>query len=547
MSKSFLTVEDVNSTIFNNQKGFLYEIPIQILSDEFSNVHFDFCKVSRSKSGSNYTYIIEVNNSYWNGEYYFKQANGTYINSVGSWSNNKLTFTTTVKDIVFVVYLNNLNTSFSVRRITHIPYPFDINHKATLKDIDKWVTYKYFNLIDNTLKTGELHLKKGLFDWSVGWVYFYYVGTLIKSDFQFDCTQSLTLGKINTVKLGALSDYKPNGDMIGTNVPSIQVLYNDTYIPVTFNSDLNDYVFELDLTDKQTEGKVRFNVIVDTNDVLNNTETEVTLNSTFETINNESKLRTLFHNGGIGRLGANITLTNDITLDKDVLIIGNGKTINMQSHKIIVPTERTFKASETLFTNGYNTIQQYPMSTVELTDCTFTNCTGLGSVIDCQLDMESLEVENDFTTNITGCTFTNNDLCILHGGELNIENCTVTGKIGNPSYPYFLYQTDGNATILQSNFNLSSNTQISTDIEFNSCIFICGETAIINGYDHTQLQNNNITAFTTTQRNSSTINVTYYYPTISDYITLQSDKGYCHSVSDIDFIFKSNVNVSRSG
>lgn len=187
------------------------------------------------------------------------------------------------------------------------------------------------------------------------------------------------------------------------------------------------------------------------------------------------------------------------------------------------------------------------MSTVELTDCTFTNCTGLGSVIDCQLDIESLKVENDFTTNITGCTFTNNDMCILHGGELNIENCTITGKIGNPSYPYFLYQTDGNATILQSNFNLSSNTQISTDIEFNSCIFICGETATINGYDHSQLQNNNITSFTTTQRNSSTINVTYYYPTISDYITLQSDNGYCHSVSDIDFIFKSNVKVSRSG
>ena len=288
-------------------------------------------------------------------------------------------------------------------------------------------------------------------------------------------------------------------------------------------------------------------MIVDTNDVLNATETEVTLNSSFETINNESKLITLFKNGGIGRLGSNITLTNDLTISKDVLIIGNTKTINMNSHKIIVPTDKTFKSENTVYTNGYNTIQQHTSSTVELTDCTFTNCTGLGSVIDCQLDIESLEVENDFITNITGCTFTNNDMCILHGGELNIENCTVTGKIGNPSYPYFLYQTDGNAIILQSDFTLQSDTQISTDIEFNSCIFVCGETAIINGYDHSQLQNNNITAFTTTQRNTSRINVTYYYPTISDYITLESSKGYCHSVSDIDFIFKSNVNVSRSG
>ena len=535
MSKSFLTVEDINGGIFNNQKGFLYEIPLQLSAEEFSDVNSDFCKVSRSKSGSNYTYIIEVNNSYWNGEYYFKRANGTYIDQDGSWSNNKLTFTTTVKDIVFVVYLNNLNTSFSVRRITSIPYPFDINHKATLKDIDKWIYYEYISLPSNNIGIGRLYLKKGLFDWSYSDIYFYYVGTLIKTDFQFQCTQSLTLGKVNTVRLGASADYKPNGDMIGTNTPTITVKYGDIYI----------YVFDIDLTSKQNEGKVRFNVLIEANDVINATETEVTLNSSFETINNETKLRTLFRNGGIGRLGSNITLTNDLTISKDVLIIGNDKTINMSSHKIIVPNDKTFKSENTVYTNGYNTIQQYTGSTVELTECTFTNCTGFGSVIDCQLDMESLEVENDFITNITGCTFTNNDMCILHGGELNIENCTVTGKIGNPSYPYFLYQTDGNATILQSNFNLSSNTQISTDIEFNSCIFICGETAIINGYDHTQLQNNNITSFITTQRNTSTINVTYYYPTIEDYITLESSNGYCHSVSDIDYVFKANVTVRR--
>lgn len=542
---NFSTLEDINGAIFENQKSSLYEIPITISADEFTNVKIDFCTISRTKNGNNYTFTIEVNNSLWNGEYYFKQADETYIDNDGTWSNNKITFTTSYKDITFVVYINNLNTTFSFKRIKYIPYPFDITHKATLKEIDKWVYHDYINLQDNTVVTGNLHLQKGLFDWAKSPNIFYYIGELIKSDFVFDCTQQLVLGKVNTVRLNGDSDYKPNGSMVGDNVPSITVKYGDIYIPVTFDSTVNDYVFDIDLTSKQTEGKVRFNVIVDTNDVLNATETEVTLQSNYETINNESKLITLFKNGGIGRLGANITLTNDLTITKDVLIIGNTKTINMNSHKIIVPTDKTFKSENTVYTNGYNTIQQHTSSTVELTECTFTNCTGLGSVIDCQLDMESLEVENDFTTNITGCTFTNNDLCILHGGELNIENCTVTGKIGNPNYPYFLYQTDGNATILQSNFNLSSNTQISTDIEFNSCIFICGETATINGYDHSQLQNNNITTFTTTQRNTSSINVTYYYPTISDYITLESSKGYCHSVSDVDYVFKSGVSVTR--
>ena len=326
---SFLTLEDINTILFSNQKGFLYEIPFQVSDEEFSNVNIDFCKVSRSKNGNNYTFTIEVNNCYWNGEYYFKQANGTYINSSGSWSNNKLTFTTTVKDIVFVVYLNNLNTSFSIHRITHIPYPFDINHKATLKDIDKWVTYDCIDLSSNMIITGgSLHLKNGLFYWSLGSsIRFYYIGTLIKTDFQFQCNQQLTLGKINTVKLGALTDYKPNGDLVGEYTPTITVKYGSSYIPVTYDNTLNDYVFNLDLTSKQNEGKVKFTVFVEANEVLNSTETDVVLQSNFETINNESKLRTLFSNGGIGRLGSNITITNDLTVTKSVYLIGNHRKL----------------------------------------------------------------------------------------------------------------------------------------------------------------------------------------------------------------------------
>ena len=550
MTNSFLTVEDVNGAMFNNQSFWWYELDTALIDPtdnaEFSNITVDFCTISRETfTNTRWKYIVEVDNDLWTTGNYALNTNGRVLTT--SVSNNTLSILVDKQYAPIKIYLY-MGSMKITKNQQMLGYLLEDTLLLPLNKINRSYNVKYFYLWDSSIRTVTIDLKKGFNEVIDGNVtYGYLLVKLLKTDFQFLCNQQLTVGEVNTVQLGTLTDYKPNGDMIGTNTPNITVKYGDIYIPVRYDSSLNDYVFDIDLTSKQTEGKVRFNVIVDTNDVLNNTETEVTLNSSFETINNETKLITLFKNGGIGRLGANITLTNDITLDKDVLIIGNGKTINMQSHKIIVPTERTFKSENTIYTNGYNTIQQYPMSTVELTDCTFTNCTGLGSVIDCQLDMESLEVENDFTTNITGCTFTNNDLCILHGGELNIENCTVTGKIGNPSYPYFLYQTDGNATILQSNFNLSSNTQISTDIEFNSCIFICGETATINGYDHSQLQNNNITTFTTTQRNSSTINVTYYYPTISDYITLQSDKGYCHSVSDIDFIFKSNVNVSRSG
>ena len=540
---NFLTLEDINGTIYENQDFYYHHIDTSLINKEtYNNVVVDFVKVSKTYNSSTqkYTYTFIIDNSYWAKGYYILDSNGDFVaNPSATLSNKTLTLTTTLNNITLVLYCGcepfDELTSMEVAIC-------DTRLNLNYKELNTTQTIHGRDLSTGSIVSDSVMLTAGFneIQWGFLWV------NLVKSDFQFQCTQSLTLGKVNTVRLGASADYKPNGDMIGTNTPTIVVLYGSTYIPVRYDSSLNDYIFDIDLTSKQTEGKVRFNVIVDTNDVLNNTETEVTLNSSFETINNESKLITLFKNGGIGRLGSNITLTNDLTISKDVLIIGNTKTINMNSHKIIVPTDKTFKSENTVYTNGYNTIQQHTQSTVELNNCTFTNCTGLGSVIDCQIDIESLELENDFTTNITGCTFTNNDMCILHGGELNIENCTITGKIGNPNYPYFLYQTDGNAVILQSTFNLSSNTQISTDIEFNSCIFVCGETAIINGYDHSQLQNNNITAFTTTQRNSSKINVTYYYPTISDYITLQSDNGYCHSVSDVDYVFKTGVSVRRT-
>ena len=172
-------------------------------------------------------------------------------------------------------------------------------------------------------------------------------------------------------------------------------------------------------------------------------------------------------------------------------------------------------------------------------------CTGFGSVIDCQVDLASLDETDDFNTKLTNCTISNCDMAILHGGNLEVNGCSVIGKISNKNYPYFLYQTDGNATILNSEFDLTDSTVYDFDIEFNSCIFTCGETATINGYSHTELQQNNLSAFFDTQRNTSKIDVKYYYSLIEDTVHLQSSKGFCHSVSGVDFVYKTNINLSR--
>ena len=537
---NFLTLEDINGTIYENQDFYYHTIDTSVVTVENTPITIDFCKVTRTSTG----YSVVIDNSYWAKGYYVLKSDGTLFNPTTTLNNNTLTITTSETSIKLYLYLG-VNSYNALTRITYnlVENSMSLNNKQLQSNQD----VKVYQIGSTTINTVSTLLTVGYNaisynDNNCGFL----LVKLLKSDFQFNCTQSLTLGKVNTVRLGVDTDYKPNGAMVGSNSVNIQVLYNDTYIPVRFDTSLNDYVFDIDLTNKQNESKVRLKVFVEANDVLNETETDIALDTSFETINNETKLQTLFTNGGIGRLGANITLTKDITVENSVLLLGNIKTLNMSNHKIIVPTDKTFKATETIFTNGKNTIQQNTGSTVELTACGFSDCTGFGSVIDCQTDLSSLSIENDFTTTITNCVFSNNDMCILHGGELNITGCEVTGKIGNPNNPYFLYQTDGNATILQSEFNLSSDTQIESDIEFNSCIFTCGETAIINGNSHDELQQNNINSFISNpQNNTSTINVTYYYPAIEDYITLESDNGYCHSCSDVDFVFKNNVTARR--
>lgn len=542
---TFLTVEDINEVIFNNQEFYWHEIDTSKISttNDFVDVQYDFCKVSREVNGNYYDYTFKIDSANWSLGYYVIGGNLAYLER----TNTKIKVRTSNSYCKLFLYMGNLKLDKPT-----VMYFFLVNHELqlTLKQVNEPQVIYYCNNINPSyifsysanLNIGYNSLNDPQINQFMGWL----LVKIIKTNFQFECNQNVILGKVNKVKLGANDDYKPNGALVGEYTPNIQVLYNNTYIPVTFDSTLNDYVFNLDLINKQIEGKVKLKVFVDVNDVLNASETDIVLNCSFETINNESKLKTLFENGGFGRLGANITLTSDITVDNDVLIIGNAKTINMNNHKIIVPADKTFKAENTVFDNGQNTIQQQINSIVELNDCSFNNCTGFGSVIDCQINTSSLSVEDDFITNITGCTFNNNDMCILHGGDLNVTGCTVNGKIGNANNPYFLYQTDGEAVILQSAFKLQSNTQIESDIEFNSCIFVCGETAIVNGYSHEELQQNNISSFITSpQNNTSKINVTYYYPAVEDYITLESSNGYCHACSGIDFVFKNNVTARR--
>ena len=553
---SFLTLEDINTTQYSYGKIVYYEINTAHISttEDYTDVKIDFVKATRTTVNNGYQYTFEINNSSWTGGYYVIVQNKYYYqDNPATYSNNKLHQFCSYGSIKLVLLLIP-DTDFVFDRIWHrldgYEYHFDYSHYNP--NSNKHITDLEIPVYN--LRTGQQYdTITELTDWGLNAVSVdtgndvaYLYAFLVRTDFQFNCNQVLTNGKVNTVQLGVDNDYKPSGAMVGDYAPYITVVYGESVLPVVWNPTLDDYTFDIDLTNRERENDIVLNVRVDVNEVLNSTEIEIRLHTRFETINDLSKVNTLFTNGGIGRLGADITLTGDLTVQEDIYLIGNDYTIDLDGNKIIVPSDKTFKASNVNFRNGENTIQQNTGSKVGLTDCTFGYCTGLGSVIDCQVDLDSLENPTDFTTTLTRCIIGECETAILHGGDLTITDCKVDGIISDPSYPYFLYQTDGNATILQTEFTLISDTQISTDIEFNSCIFICGETAQVNGYSHQELQNNNIQQFLEIQRNSSVINVTYLYTPISDYITLYSEKGYCHSVSDVDYVFKTNVTPTRS-
>ena len=543
----FLTLEDINSAVtefYNTPFWDMVRIDTGSL-DNFSNLYFDYLKVTRTYS-SNYTFSIQVSNDLRTGQYYFMDNNGDWISNVTE-SSGVITVVSTTP--IIQVYCQLFVQSTSQTSFNNVEWIVEdvtpklaskstgIEVTVTLKEVNPNfnVNGKTFNVNGASVVCSNKQLSFRLpynngYSFTIGYsgvsvpVFIY---SNLKNINVVDVPgDSLLVGRVNTFDLFSESD-------------NLDVTCN---YPIS----IEGKTVTMDLEDKTDLSYVNMTVHTNEDEDYYPNDFTFRLPCEYSYITSLTELNTLISKGGVGRLGVDLTLTNDLQLTKPIFILGNGYTIDLDGHKIIVGSECEFKAENTKFTNGFNTIQQNIGTNVELTSCSFTGCTGLGSVIDCQVDIQSLENPNDFNTTLTDCKIENSDMAILHGGELEVNNCNIDGKIGNKDYPYFLYQTDGNAVILNSQFNISSENQISHDIEFNSCIFICGETATINGLGYTDLKNNNINSFIETpQNNASNIELTYYYDLISDYITLSSSKGYCHGISNEDYIFKTNVTPTR--
>ena len=156
-----------------------------------------------------------------------------------------------------------------------------------------------------------------------------------------------------------------------------------------------------------------------------------------------------------------------------------------------------------------------------------------------------------------GCNFNDCHGALFHGGELVVTNSHYTlndSSLMNPNAPYFLYQTDGTASITGSVFDvdLVDDDYFCTN-EINAslgqCLFVLGEEAMINNQISSDLSNPNNCNFT--ENNQSHVFMKYYYPLIETCVFISPSpqfelKSLCYALTDTDYIYKQNVQITRA-
>ena len=549
---SIITLEDVNSILLEYQNIPFWD-ETSITSDttsDYSNKHYNYLTVTREKSGSNYTFTINVDNSIKTGHYYAHTSNGAYINNVTE-SDGTITVETTSQNITFhtLLFVQADNPGFNkVQWIIDDITPKlasqqnSIQVTVTLKEVDTSfnVNGKTFTVNNGNSSQNVVCSSKKLsftLPYNDGYNF-----TITYSGVSYNCIIPSTVKNVNIIEMPS------NLTLINGRENTFELISTSETLDVSCDYPVSIEGKEviLDLTDKDNNKPLTLLVTtLEDEDYYKYTQT-FQIPCEYPTINNESDLTSLLSHGGKGVLQNDITLTGNLTVNKSAILLGQDNTIDCNGNQIIISEGLTFKAQNTTFSNGTHAIHQKHNTTLELRHCTFTTCTtntGLGSCIDCDISLGSLAEPNDYITNIYNCTFTDNDSAIYHGGQLQIQDSIVNGKVNTDKQPYFLYMTDGEANIQRTHFNLTHTGSINNDITFAACIFIVGETAIVNNGGTAEYSKNDVQGFL--QSNTSKINVTYLYDLIQDYITLESENGYCHSISGTDYVFKTNVDPKR--
>ena len=557
---SFLTVEDVNSASLQYTNDIHIIDTSKISLQEFEGVLYDFCIVSHHIDGNNHIFTFEVHNTLWCGEYHALKNNGGYITDcVYNSSTQTITVTTTESNFKMCLYLCSFYSSFNFRRFTYIP-----NDRVILLKKNEIGTSKKLKLKSpkgfTTSKDYTLNLGVNDLYWTSNTTAGKILVLLKKTDLIFDIDSNLTVGIVNRIYLNVDNEYLPNGSLVDEDLLDIIVKYGDIEIPVAYDSGLNDYYFDLDLTDKIDNKSIKLEIIVNEIDLVNASKHNVTLPCNYSSASSYQELQSHIVAGvEIIELTNDITFNSNLIVPHNLLIYANKHNIYLGSFNILVSDNVSIEIDDANFFNGTNCFIQQINSKLVLSDCRFANAiisdNYKGSVISADYD----GVDDSIITELIDCTFINCHHTIYHGGELTIKNCKALFNNFNNAvdtdYPAFLTAYDGTVELTNSIFdidydigNLCNNN---VDIKFAEALVGLGENTIFNGFNTNQLKYNDaLPFFEAPYNNKSHIFAKYYYPqinscVISSPILNKEDSSVCHMILGIDWVFKNNVQVTR--
>ena len=595
---NFLTLEDVDAIIMKyGAVNTFYECNTRkIGTGLFSEMTYDFISINHTSTG--FTFRIE--NSAWTGGYYFLDANGEYINSNASYNSNTktITLTTSQASVTLVLYMSLLSPSFSFKRLTWRPvtlnpvistYPYKDMIEVPIIDFtgSKSVgtilygtrngvnieTFEIINGENNTkyLQTYSVPSEANgtlLLDNT-----FYYHRFDSSGKPRITVSGDLILGTVNKVSLNVPSIYHTvSGAIKGT------VSYHNKEVPIVYENSggVGGYYCTIDLTNIYDIDHLTLNVNLEQTRYCQESSIHILVDCNYVTVNNFEELKSALRGKvGVINISSNIVMSTDyLVISNNVkiisennstvsvfnpIIISNGVSADFENIKFI-PIDNGSRGNRGCFI-------QHENSTLNIIGCEFHNFKNWdlgqyrGSCIFCTSSHGGFEEDDDFNTTIKDTLFVNNVSCILHGGQLLVDNCrmlvTDPDSLFNSVSSQFLYQTDGDAVIRNSVFDIdySGDSLCSNErnIGYGQALVFCGLNATINGVNREQLQikDNSLPFFNAPFNNQSHLFAKYYYTDISACVVVspelgKEDKSLAYAVSDDEYIYKEGVQITRA-
>lgn len=564
-----LTLEDVNTINLDYVNEYCVIDTSKIGTDEFNNVLYDFCKISHSIDGDEHTFTFEVRNSLWDGGYYILDKNTNYINNNADYNDKTISFSTTNENIYLILYMCSFAPEFEFRQLTQVLGIHSIDPVGMFEiyknEINTNKQIPYTNLVDESIGRVSKRITEGVNDVLDQYCIF----TVIKSDLEYALDDTdLLVGIINKVHLHVDEEYLPyidsehlpRGALVDDNPDArldIIVNYNGLEIPAIYDETIDDYCFDLDLTDKMDKNPIELTLKIYESKYVNEIIAKHNMPCHYPVADNFTTLQSLITMGSEAiELSSDITFTDNLTLPQNLYLIGNDYEINLSEHSVFID-DVNCKMVDLNFRNGNPVFVQGENSKLVVQNCSFNNASindeYKGSVI------STLNGEN-IVSELKGCSILNCHHSIYHHGTLVIDSCKVRYNIFNASvdtgYPAFLTMYDGTCDIANSIFDIDYLTDElcsdEIDIKFAESLIAFGEDTVFNGFATDKLSaDNSLPFFDSQYNNQSHIYCKYYYPAIEGCVIISptidnEDKSVCHTILGNDWIFKNNVQVTRA-